>query len=53
MFYIFKKFAFSQVYGDITQNATEDELKSLLKRFNNEVPKVILFLEDKVHKRVN
>ncbi len=29
------------VYGDITQNADPAELEELLKKFNNQVPKVI------------
>ena len=29
-----------KIYGDITQNATEEELESLLKKYGNQVPKV-------------
>ena len=36
-------------YGDITQNARDaDELDELLCRFNNRVPSVIFFLEERV-----
>merc|ERR1719188_723276 len=36
-------------YGDITQNARDaDELEELLRRFNNRVPAVIFFLEERV-----
>ena len=36
-------------YGDITQNARDaDELEELLCRFNNRVPSVIFFLEERV-----
>ena len=35
-------------YGDIPQNARDaDELKNLLCRFNNRVPSVIFFLEER------
>jgi hypothetical protein len=37
-----------KIYGDITQNATDEELEKLLQFFGNEVPKVIGALEDKV-----
>ena len=37
------------MYGDITQNARDnDELEELLKRFDNRVPAVIYFLEERV-----
>ena len=36
------------VYGDITQNATKEELQSLLEMFNNHVPHVIVALREKV-----
>lgn len=36
------------IYGDITQNATEEELEQLLINFDNHVPSVIAALEDKV-----
>ena len=32
-----------RVYGDITQNVTEEELEQLLKKFGNHVPKVRLY----------
>ena len=36
-------------YGDITQNARDaDELEELLRRFDNRVPAVIFFLEERV-----
>ena len=36
-------------YGDITQNARDaDEIDELLCRFNNRVPAVIFFLEERV-----
>ena len=36
-------------YGDITQNARDaDELEELLCRFDNQVPAVIFFLEERV-----
>ena len=36
-------------YGDITQNARDaDELEELLRYFDNRVPSVILFLEERV-----
>ena len=36
-------------YGDITQNARDaDELEELLCRFDNRVPAVIFFLEERV-----
>jgi hypothetical protein len=37
-----------KVYGDITQNATEEELDQLLVHFGNHVPDVIQALEDRV-----
>lgn len=37
-----------KVYGDITQNATKDELEMLLRIFDNHVPQVIGALEDRV-----
>ncbi len=37
-----------KVYGDITQNATEEELEQLLINFDNHVPSVIAALEDRV-----
>ena len=37
-----------KVYGDITQNASAEELEILLKYFQNDVPKVIAALEGKV-----
>ncbi len=36
------------IYGDITQNATEEELKQLLINFDNHVPSVIAELESRV-----
>ena len=40
------------VYGDITQNASgAGELEALLKRFNNHVPSLIYFLEERVRTR--
>ena len=39
------------IYGDITQNASEKELKQLLKLHQNNVPEVILSLEEKVRKK--
>ena len=38
-----------KVYGDITQNALDcDELEKLLRCFDNRVPAVIYFLEERV-----
>ena len=37
-----------KIYGDITQNVTEDELAKLLRYFNNHVPSLIAALEEKV-----
>ena len=37
-----------EVYGDITQNASAEELEKLLKYFQNDVPKVIAALEGKI-----
>ena len=37
-----------KIYGDITQNVTEDELAKLLRYFNNHVPSLIGALEEKV-----
>ena len=37
-----------QVYADITQNATEEELAKLLRFYNNVVPSVIGYLENKI-----
>ena len=37
-----------KVYGDITQNATEEELEQLLINNDNHVPSVIAALEDRV-----
>ena len=37
-----------KIYGDITQNATELELSKLLRFFENDVPSVIGYLENKV-----
>ena len=36
------------IYGDITQNATKEELERLLVFFDNDVPKVIAALDSKV-----
>ncbi len=40
-----------KVYGDITQNATEDELAKLLIYFYNNVPRVIGALEGRVRSK--
>ena len=40
-----------QIYGDITQNATKEDLEKLLRYFNNEVPQVIAALEEKVRRK--
>ena len=37
-----------KIYGDITQNVSEDELAKLLRYFNNHVPSLIGALEEKV-----
>jgi len=37
-----------KTYGDILQNTTKDELKSLLEMFHNEVPEVMLAIRQKV-----
>ena len=34
-----------KVYGDITQNATEEDLEELMINFDNHVPSVIAALE--------
>ena len=40
-----------KIYGDITQNASEVDLAKLLRFYNNDVPSVILYLENKVRLR--
>jgi hypothetical protein len=41
-----------KIYGDITQNASgPNELEELLKRFNNHVPAVIFYLEERVRRK--
>ena len=37
-----------KIYGDITQNASESDLAKLLRFYHNDVPSVILYLENKV-----
>ena len=37
-----------KIYGDITQNVSEDELAKLLQYFDNHVPSIIIALEEKV-----
>ena len=37
-----------KIYGDITQNVSEDELAKLLRYFDNHVPSIIIALEEKV-----
>ena len=37
-----------KIYGDITQNASESDLSKLLRFFENDVPSVIGYLENKV-----
>ena len=37
-----------KTYGDILQNATKDELKSLLGMFNNKVPHVLSAIQEKI-----
>ena len=39
-----------QIYGDITQTASPEELESLLARFSNSVPRVIEHLKKEVHR---
>ena len=40
-----------QVYGDIMQNASKEELVLLLRFHNNNVPKVIAALESKIQQK--
>ena len=37
-----------KIYGDITQNVTEDEIEKLLRHFDNHVPSLVAALVDKV-----
>ena len=37
-----------KIYGDITQNVTEEEIEKLLRHFDNHVPSMIAALVDKV-----
>ena len=37
-----------KIYGDITQNASEEELSTLLRYFDNHVPSLVMALEEKV-----
>ena len=40
-----------QVYGDVMQNASKEELVLLLRFHNNNVPKVIAALESKIQQK--
>ena len=40
-----------KVYGDVMQNASEEELVLLLRFHNNNVPKVIAALESKIYQK--
>ena len=45
-------YPFFKVYGDITQSSDgERELSDLLKRFGNDVTKVVYYLEERVRRR--
>ena len=37
-----------KIYGDITQNASEEELTTLLRYFDNHVPTLVMALEEKI-----
>ena len=41
------------VYGDITQNVSEEDIEKLLRHFNNHVPSVIASLMGKVGLNTN
>ena len=39
------------IYGDIIQTSNEDELRCLLRRYNNRVPDVIKYLEQRCKRK--
>ena len=40
-----------KIYGDITQNASEEELTTLLRYFDNHVPSLVMALEEKIRSK--